>query len=329
MIKDLNNTNFPQLIDSILIGVKMKIVFLDCSTIGDDVDYKRFETLGEVTFYETTTKEQTLQRVKDADVVVTNKVVIDKTIMQKSNIKLICVAATGMNNIDLEYAKEINLKVKNVAGYSTQSVVQLTFALCLSLINNIKVYDEFTKGDGWVKSPIFTKFNPTFFDISGKKWGIIGLGSIGKGVATVATAFGADISYYSTSGLNSNSEYERVELEQLLKNSDIISIHAPLNSDTKDLLNSTNLPLLKQDAILLNLGRGGIINEKDLSQFIDKQDIKVGLDVLEVEPMKEDNPLRLVKKSENLIMTPHLAWASVESRKKLVDGIYQNIKEIK
>ena len=253
----------------------MKIVFLDRSTIGDDVSYECFDSLGEVTFYESTSKEQTLQRVKDADVVVTNKVVIDKTIMQENNIKLICVAATGMNNIDLEYAKEINLEVKNVAGYSTASVVQLTFALCLSLINNIKVYDEFTKSDGWVKSPIFTKFNPTFFDISGKKWGIIGLGNIGKGVAKVATAFGADVSYYSTSGLNNNSEYARVELDELLKNSDIISIHAPFSSDTRDLLNIVNLPLLKQDAILLNLGRGGIINEEDLSHFIDNSDIKV------------------------------------------------------
>ncbi|HIP20669.1 MAG TPA: D-2-hydroxyacid dehydrogenase [Sulfurimonas sp.] len=307
----------------------MKIVFLDRSTIGDDVEYERFNTLGDVVFYDTTTKEQTMQRVKDADVVVTNKVVIDKAIMQESSLKLICVAATGMNNIDLEYAKEINLEVKNVAGYSTASVVQLTFALCLSLINSIKVYDEFTKSDGWVDSPIFTKFNPAFFDISGKKWGIIGLGNIGKGVAIVASAFGADVSYYSTSGKNSDSEYKRVELNKLLQESDIISIHAPLNSDTKDLINKTNLLFLKDDAIILNLGRGGIINEKDLSLHIDNSNIKVGLDVLEVEPMRENCPFRLVKKSENLIITPHLAWASVESRRKLVDGIYQNIKEIK
>jgi len=307
----------------------MKIVFLDRSTIGDDVEYERFNTLGDVVFYDTTTKEQTMQRVKDADVVVTNKVVIDKAIMQESSLKLICVAATGMNNIDLEYAKEINLEVKNVAGYSTASVVQLTFALCLSLINSIKVYDEFTKSNGWVDSPIFTKFNPAFFDISGKKWGIIGLGNIGKGVAIVASAFGADVSYYSTSGKNSDSEYKRVELNKLLQECDIISIHAPLNSDTKDLINKTNLLFLKDDAIILNLGRGGIINEKDLSLHIDNSNIKVGLDVLEVEPMRENCPFRLVKKSENLIITPHLAWASVESRRKLVDGIYQNIKEIK
>jgi len=306
----------------------MKIVFLDAKTLGGDMDLSRFEEFGEVEFFDVTQKSETLQRVKDADIVVTNKVVIDETIMKQSSIKLICVAATGMNNIDLEYAKQKGIEVKNVAGYSTSSVVQLTFAMALYLINHTRYYDDYTKSDdGWIKSDVFTHFEPTFFDLAGKNWGIIGLGEIGKGVAKVADAFGCAVRYYSTSGKNSFSEYKRVELDELLKNSDIISIHAPLNQNTKDLINFTNLPLLKDKVILLNLGRGGIINEKDLSKHMDNSSIKVALDVLEKEPISEDSPFRTVKNKQNLLVTPHLAWASVESRRKLIEGIYQNIKD--
>ena len=306
----------------------MKLVFLDAKTLGEDISLDRFSEFGEVEVYPSTTTSQTLQRVKDADIVITNKVVIDSAIMKQTNLKLICVAATGMNNIDLEFAKGQGIEVKNVAGYSTSSVVQLTFALALSLINNINHFDNYSKSkDGWLKSDVFTSFNPTFFDIKDKTWGIIGLGSIGSEVAKVASAFGANIIYYSTSGKNQNSAYKRVELEELLKTSDIVSIHAPLNKDTKNLINYTNLPLLNDSVVLLNLGRGGIINENDLALFMDKSAIKVGVDVLESEPIKKDNPLLTIKNKQNLIMTPHLAWASVESRERLIEGIYQNIKE--
>ena len=306
----------------------MKVVFLDAKTLGDDISLEKFKDFGDVKVYLSTTKEQTLQRVKDTDIVITNKVVIDSSIMRETNIKLICVAATGMNNIDLEFAKGQGIDVKNVAGYSTSSVVQLTFALALSLINNISYFDNYSKSqDGWLKSDVFTHFTPTFFDIKDKTWGIIGLGSIGSEVAKVASAFGANVIYYSTSGKNKNELYKRVELEELLKTSNIISIHAPLNKETKNLINSTNLPLLNDIVVLLNLGRGGIINESDLASFMDKSAIKVGLDVLEDEPIKKDNPLLNIKNKQNLIMTPHLAWASVESRERLIEGIYKNIKE--
>ncbi len=304
----------------------MKIVLLDASTLGEDIDRSCFDDLGEVTYYQTTPKTQTLARVKDADIVVTNKVVIDKKIMDNSNIKLICVAATGMNNIDLEYAKEKKIVVKNVSGYSTSSVVQTTFSLALYLIGKLKFYDEFTKSGGWSKSKIFTNLDQPYHDIAGKTWGIVGLGEIGKGVAKVADAFGAEVIYFSTTGENRNGDFKRVSLENLLKNSDIISIHAPLNENTKNLINKTNLPLLKQNALLLNLGRGGIINEKDLAKFIDESDIYVGLDVLENEPMSKSSPFLTIKNRDNLFITPHIAWASVESRKKLVEGICTNIR---
>ena len=306
----------------------MRIVILDKKTLGDDIDLGKFDTFGEVVMYESTTKDETKTRVKDADIVITNKVVIDREIMDNSDIKLICVAATGMNNIDLEYAKSKNITVKNVAGYSTPSVVQTTFSLALYLIGKLRYLDEYTKSDdGWVKSPIFTNLDKPYYDIAGKTWGIIGLGSIGKGVSKVATAFGANVQYYSTSGRNEDENIQRSSLEDLLKTSDIISIHSPLNAQTNNLINKENLPLLKDNALLLNLGRGGIINEADLAKYIDANNILVGLDVLEAEPMVEDNPLRYVKDANKLFITPHIAWASVESRIKLVDGICKNIKE--
>ncbi len=305
----------------------MKIVLLDKDTLGDDIDLSCFETFGTVTSYPYTTPDQTLQRIQDADIVVTNKVVIDKALMQQANLKLICVAATGMNNIDLDYAKEIGLPVKNVAGYSTPSVVQTTFAMALHFMNNITYFDNYTKSDkGWVKSPIFTHLEHPYSDLEEKTWGIIGLGTIGKKVAQIAEAFGANILYYSTSGTNRDSDFQRTTLDDLLSTSDIISIHAPLNQKTYNLLNKNNLPLLKDNAILLNLGRGGIINEKDLAVHIDNSNIQVALDVLEYEPIREDNPLRFVKAQDRLLITPHIAWASKQSRERLVKGICENIK---
>ncbi len=306
----------------------MKIVILDKDTLGNDIDTKCLESFAQVISYPFTKKEDTLHRVQEMDIVITNKVVIGKNIMDNSDIKLICVAATGMNNIDLSYAKEKNITVKNVTGYSTPSVVQTTFAMALYLIGKIRYLDDYTKSDeGWVKSPIFTHLENPYFDINAKTWGVIGLGTIGKEVAKVASAFGAKILYYSTSGRNRNSEFQRASLDDLLKNSDIISIHAPLNDQTNNLINQQNLKYLKDNAVLLNLGRGGIINERDLANFIDQSNIQVALDVLEYEPIQEQNPLRSVKNKDRLLITPHIAWASKESRERLVEGICKNIKE--
>ena len=300
----------------------MKIVFLDALTLGD-VDFDRFKNLGEVEIYQTTSKEETLKRVKNKDIVVPNKVVIDKEIMDKSNIKFIQIAATGMNNVDLEYAKKKGIIVKNVAGYSTKAVIQHTFALVLSLLNKICYFDEYTRVE-YPNSKIFTHIQ-NWFEIDGKRWGIIGLGEIGRGVANLAKNFGAEVIYYSTSGKNNNKEFKRVDLEELLKTSDIITIHAPLNENTKNLLNKNNLKLIKDGSILVNVGRGGIINEKDLAEILKQKNIFVGLDVFEKEPIDKDNPL--IKFKDKTILTPHVAWTSIEARKKLMDGIYKNISE--
>ncbi len=301
----------------------MKIVFLDALTLGD-VDFERFKKFGEVEIYQTTPPEKTLERVKDGDIIVTNKVIIDKnTIDKANNLKFIQIAATGMNNVDLEYAKKKGILVKNVAGYSTKSVVQQTFALVLGLLNRVKHFDEYTR-EQYPSGEIFTHI-VDWFEISGKRWGIIGLGTIGREVAKVAEAFGAEVVYYSTSGKNNSKEYKRVDMDELLKTSDIISIHAPLNENTKNLIGYDELMKMKDGAVIVNLGRGGIIDEKDLAKALEDKNILVGLDVFECEPVNKDNPL--LKFKNKTLLSPHIAWTSIEARKKLMDGIYKNIEE--
>jgi glycerate dehydrogenase len=305
----------------------MKIVILDRKTLGEDIDIDVFSQFGQVTSYDTSSYEQTLPRVKDADIVLTNKVLIDKNIMEQSNIKLICITATGTNNVDLKYAKEKGIEVKNAAGYSTASVAQVTFSLVLELIQNIRYYSNYAQSGQWSKSDIFTHLDKPFFELENKNWGIIGLGEIGRKVAHIAKGFGCNVNYYSTSGTNNNTTYNSKNLEDLLKSSDIISIHCPLNDATRNLINASNLPLLKQKALLVNVGRGGIINEQDLANFIDRSSLFCALDVLEKEPMEETNPLNFIQNKHQLIITPHIAWGSIESRQRLIQQVINNIKE--
>lgn len=305
----------------------MKIVFLDRSTLGEDISIEKFKTLGEVVCYEMTQAHETLNRLQDADIVVTNKVVITKEIMEQSSLKLICVSATGTNNVDVEFATKCNIPVKNVSDYSTNSVAQLTLALVLKFMQHLEYYDKYVQEGNWQKSPIFTHIAKPFHELAGKHWGIIGLGNIGQKVASIATAFGCKVSYYSTSGLNKNSQYEQLSLEMLLSQCDIISIHSPLNEKTLNLLNKNNMHFIKEKAIVINVGRGGIINEADLSKLIETKEIYVGTDVASIEPITEDSPLLQIKNKEQFILTPHIAWASVEARERLVESVYENITE--
>ena len=198
--------------------------------------------------------------------------------------------------------------------------------MALYLLEKMAYYDAVVKDALWSDSGLFTDVSRPFYEISGKRWGIIGLGTIGQEVAKIATAFGAEVSYHSTSGKNLNHAYPHQSLEFILKDCDIISIHAPLNDDTYNLINENNLPYMKEDAILLNLGRGGIVNETDLAFELDRRNLYAGLDVLEQEPITLNNRLNEVKHKERLLITPHMAWASIEARKKLLEGIVDNIK---
>jgi glycerate dehydrogenase len=304
----------------------MRIVILDAATFGE-TDLSGFDALGEVEVYQTTSADETLERVKDAEVVVTNKVVIDAAVMDASNrLKLVCVAATGTNNVDLVHAAQKEIAVKNVAGYSTDSVVQHTFSMLFYLMGHSRYYDEYVKSGEWQKSAVFTHVAKPFFELKGKKWGIIGLGEIGRGVAKIASAFGAEVVYYSTSGKNNNSDYEQISFTKLLETCDIITIHAPLNTQTKNLIGHSEFLMLKDGAVLLNLGRGGIVTESALAAIIDVKEIYVGLDVLENEPMTNPHPLMNIQHQERLYITPHIAWTSVEAREKLIASVIENIE---
>lgn len=306
----------------------MKIVCLDADTLGNDVDLDSvFGKFGEFVSYNMTDETQTIQRLQNADIVLTNKVLITKDVIAKTNLKLICVTATGVNNIDLVAAKEANIPVKNVAGYSTNSVVQQTFANILAIRNSTSYYENYGKNsDGWAKSPIFVNLDKPIFELSGKKFCVVGLGTIGLEVAKVAQAFGCEVSYYSTSGNNSNSNFKRVSFDEVLK-SDIISIHAPLNENTKNLFNSKALNQLKDGAMLVNSGRGGIVDEEYMAKLIDEREIYFITDVLEKEPIMANHPLLKVKNKDRLMITPHIAWASVEARIKLIELSAKNIED--
>ena len=305
----------------------MNIVLLDQKTLGDDLNLEILKGFGELTLYATTSAEETAERIKEAEVIITNKVVITKELMENAKeLKLICIAATGMNNVDLEAAKELGITVKNVTGYSTTSVVQHTFSMMFYLLEKLEYYNRQVKSRIWSKSELFTDISQPFSEIAGKKWGIIGLGTIGKEVAKVAETFGATINYYSTSGKNLINDYHHADLETLFSECDIISIHCPFNERTNNLINQSNLKYLKEGSILLNLGRGGIINEVDLAEALNSQNIYVGLDVIAKEPIEENNPLLSISNYDKLLITPHIAWASKESRERLLQGIVENIQ---
>ena len=304
-----------------------KIVVLDSKTLGN-VNFDKLKEFGEVVLYEKTKAEEVEERVKDASIILTNKVILNKDNLKNAEkLEIICETATGFNNIDIEYAKSKNIAVTNVAGYSTPTVAQHTFATLLHLYDKIGYYDEFVKSGEYSKSGMFTNLDKPFNDIEGKKWGIVGLGNIGKKVAKIAEAFGAEVVYYSTSGKNNNSDYKRVELDELLSESDIISIHSPLNSNTQGLFNYDNLKKMKKSSVLINMGRGPIVVEKDLAKAIDENIIAgAGLDVFSVEPIPEDSPLLKIKNKEKVVMTPHIAWASIEARERLFNDLIENIK---
>lgn len=306
----------------------MKIVCLDADTLGNDVDLDAvFGKFGEFVSYNMTEANQTVQRLQNADIVLTNKVLITKDVIAQTNLKLICVTATGVNNIDLEAAKEANIPVKNVAGYSTNSVAQQTFANILALRNSTSYYENYGKNsDGWAKSQIFVNLDRPIFELSGKRFCVVGLGTIGLEIAKIAQAFGCDVCYYSTSGNNSNNEFKRVSFKEALQ-CDIISIHAPLNENTKNLFDANALNQLKDGAMLVNSGRGGIIDEEKIAQIIDEREIYFVTDVLEKEPIRADHPLLKVKNKDRLMITPHIAWASVEARKKLIELSAKNIED--
>ena len=307
----------------------MKIVFLDAKSVGEDIDLSKYNELGEFVTYDFSTQEQIPERIADADVLITNKCLInEQSIGSAHNLKLVCVTATGTNNLDKDYLAKRNIAWRNVAGYSTESVAQHTFAMLFYLLEKLSYYDAYVKDGKYANDTSFTHFAERFHEINGKTWGIIGLGAIGRRVADIAKMFGANVIYYSTTGKNNQDGYTRVDFDTLLQTSDIVSVHAPLTPETENLMNAEAFSKMKETAIFLNVGRGAIVVEQDLADALENKTIAAaGLDVLCAEPMSPNSPFLSIKDSKRLLVTPHIAWASVEARNNLMDIIYHQIKD--
>ena len=304
----------------------MKIVFLDAATMGN-VSFEPFERLGDFVKYDSSTTAQARERVKDADVLLINKVLVNKELIDSApNLKLICIAATGVNNIDVEYASSKGIPVRNAVGYSTDSVVQSTFMHILSLVGGAPYFDESVKLGRYSRSGMFTDPNWNWWELAGKTIGIIGLGNIGRKVARIAEAFGMKVCYFSTSGTGHCKDYPCLPLEQLLSESDIVSIHAPLNDRTLNLIGEHELSLMKPHAFLINMGRGAIVVEEALAKAVDNGVIAgAGIDVFVTEPIPEDHPYMSMRHPERMRLAPHVAWAAIEARERLVGIMADNI----
>ena len=306
----------------------MKIVFLDAATMGD-VSFEPFERLGDFVSYAASSAEEARDRVADADVLMINKVQVNKELIDAAgSLKLICVAATGVNNIDVDYAASKGIPVRNVAGYSTDSVAQATFMHILSLAGGAPYFDESVKSGSYSRSGMFTDPHWNWWELAGKTIGIIGMGNIGKKVACIAEAFGMKVCYYSTSGTGHCKDYPCLPLEELLKVSDVVSVHAPLNERTQNLLGAKEFGMMKPTAYVVNAGRGAIIVEADLADAVDNGVIAgAGIDVFVQEPVPEDHPYLKMKHPERMRLAPHVAWASVEARNRLVAMMAENVKK--
>jgi len=305
----------------------MKIVFLDAATIGK-TSLLPIESLGELVTYPTSTPDEALERVADAEILIINKIKVTEALLNAApKLKLICEAATGTNNIDIGAASRRGIPVKNVAAYSTDSVAQLTFTQILGLVCNPERYDTLVKDGSYSASGLFTDVSSPFMELTGKTTGIIGMGSIGRKVAEIAVAFGMKVIYFSTSGTSHCTDYPSVPLEELLKVSDVISIHAPLNERTENLIDIAELKLMKPSAVLVNMARGGIVNEEALAGAVDAGIIAgTATDVYTTEPVPAGHPFLKVKHPERFRFTPHIAWASGEALERLIAGIAENIR---
>ncbi len=307
----------------------MKIVSLERNTAGTDIPVDCWNELGNVTIYgNTVTEEEIRERVKEADIIIINKSPMnERTLQDAPNVKLICELATGYDNCDLEYCNLRGIKVCNVRDYSTDMVAQHTFTLALALSQKLMHYDNFVKSGEYSAQAGFSSFYPAFYELTGKTWGIVGMGNIGKKVAQIATAFGCKVIFHSITGKSSCREYPQVDMETLLAESDVLSLHCPLSDLSRNLIDREALQKMKQSAILINVARGPVVNNADLYDALMAGEIQAaGLDVLEKEPLELSNPLSQLKDSSKLIITPHLAWASVEARTRCVQGVYENIR---
>lgn len=307
----------------------MKIVLLERNSAGTDVPVDCFTELGEVSIYpNTVTTAEVAERAKDADIIVCNKAPMrEESLKDCPNVKLICELATGFDNCDLAYCKSRGIQVRNVVDYSTDMVAQHTFTLALALSQKLPHYDNYVKSGAYAAQDRFSNFDIPFYELAGKTWGIVGMGNIGRRVAKIATAFGCKVIFHSITGKSTCTDYPRVDKDTLLAESDFLSLHCPLSDLSRSFIDKDALTKMKKTAILINVARGPVVNNHDLYEALNAGEIQAaGLDVIEKEPITADNPLSQMMDSNKLIITPHLAWASVEARTRCVQGVYENIR---
>ncbi len=304
----------------------MKIVFLDAATMGTS-SLDPIEKEGDLTSWPNSTPEEAMARVGDCEVLIINKIKVNDRLLDAApKLRLVCESGTGVNNIDVDACSRRGIIVRNVAGYSTDSVVQETFMHILNLLGNGAYFDDVVKSGIYSRSGLFTDYSRPFVEMAGKTLGVIGLGAIGSKVARIGEAFGMNVIYYSTSGTSHNRDYPSVSLERLMRESDVISVHAPYNERTAGLVGEKELRMMKPEAVIVNMGRGGIVVEDALAKVIDEGAIGgAALDVYSIEPLPADHPLLHTRHPERLSLTPHIAWASVESRERLIRSIAENI----
>ena len=306
----------------------MNLVILERNSVGTDIDVSCFEKLGRVTVYENTVERQVAERIQDADVVIGNKAPLNESTLQGArNLKLITLFSTGYDCVDIAYCAAHGIKVANVKDYCTDAVSQHTFAMLFYLLEHLRHYDEYVKSGAYGAQERFSNFDLPFVELTGKTWGIVGMGNIGSRVAGIAKAFGCRVIFYSASGKSTCTAYEQVDKDTLLAQSDFLSLHCPLSERTRNLIDKDALRKMKRTAILLNVARGAVINNADLYWALQNEEIAAaGLDVLEKEPIASDNLLGRIKDSNRLLITPHMAWASCEARERIVQEVFLNIE---
>ncbi len=303
----------------------MKIHILDAKTLGDDIDLSVITSLGEAVVYQTTPTEDRIKNIGDAEVVVVNKIILDKEVLSAAEkLKLICVAATGYDNIDVEYCRNHGIALCNVVGYSSASVAQLTVSMVLAIMLHLKEFNAYVESGEYTKSGIQNHLYPVFHELDGLTWGIAGYGNIGKRVAAAARALGCNVIVYKRTP---EEGVECVGLEELCKRSDIITIHLPLSAETKGIFGKEQVALMKKNAVTVNMARGAVTDEKAFADALQAGEIGgFGTDVYSVEPLAKDSPLWKIISHPNALFTPHMAWGAYESRMRCMAEIAENIK---
>lgn len=305
--------------------MNLDITILDANTLGGDISFSMFERLGTLTVYDKTIPCEVASRIAETDVIIVNKIRLGKeNLCDAKHLKLICVTATGYDNIDIDYCKKHGIAVCNVRGYSSNSVAQVTVSMALSLVNNLKFFNGYVSGGSYTESGTQNKVTPVFHEMNKLTWGIVGMGAIGKRTAEIAKVLGCRVISFKRTP---DSDFECVSLDDVCRESDIISIHLPLTDETKQIIDSDKIDLMKKTAIVINVARGGVVDELALADaIINKKIGGLGIDVYSTEPMAEDNPYQKIKDYPNVILTPHMAWGAYEARVRCMEEITENIQ---